>query len=747
MSFKTAPSIVLGMSTFLRRPLTYSGEFRHINAGLSDEAFAEAMADPDRFPSLVSLDDPAHRNILKAAVDSIWKRWNDNKASLSSEELDDLRISTLQLRFYDTPGYRSMVEKTVLGIGEFQKLIAFPKDWDIRWTAGANAAFTIDEIAFVFVQSVLLRIHSENLRRLGCRVTDCPGLFANAYDTKVAERTIANADAVWYLINGDRSIVDADKKIIKKIASMGMLGKIEATCNLKSNHEQKIAEILPATKAALASEGHDVDVLPYNARLAFLSMQGSLLLDPARKRTFTGMDESNMRKDAHDERGTAEPCEMWTDMVVESGYATGIKALKSVKELNSESAALVRRESLLDGILSRLETEIIPKKARSILVDKGSDRAAKALVAYEGVLKAIEDAAEAKEVEWRLKADEARKQLAEYVDRAKTIIDHSAFVDCKDDLVRLMATDIIDVALDDEFVDTLTTDVSIVLRTFGRQFFWTKKDMEESLVQLLTPVLAEDFRDSLTRAVDSWKDNADTNSLHRLRRSLDGVCADIHDLWADRNLDGSDFLKGFSTPTVEDDDVLEICVDLSNAIMGKTDIGSIAEAGRRGVFAIIWDITWPFLLGMVGGIVCFPLTVVAFAGKAFYDLTRSDEERERAEAERIQKEVGKVFGKVRPEIEKAVSDRKLRDGIASPLQGELRKSVDQIEELLRKKLEDLKTDFEKERVAKPQSMFDKSAEERQRIANANKAERTNVIEPLRKRIETFAQTVSAEMAG
>lgn len=747
VSFKTAPAIVLGMSTLLRRPLAGSDEFRRLNADLSDEAFAEAIADSDRFPSLVNLDDTDHRSLLQTAVNSLWKRWNDNRASLSDDELDELRIATLQLRFYDSPEYRALTARTVLGVGEFQKLIAFPKDWAIRWTAGVDSAFTLEEIAFVFVHSVLVRLHSENLRRLGCRITDCPGLFANAYDTKVAERTIANADAVWYLINGEKQIGQKDLEIVRKIADMGMLGKIEATCNLKGPHEQKMAEILPATKAALDNAGHDVEVLPYNARLAFLAMQGSLLMDPVRRADFSAMDEANMRMDAKDKTGTAIPSAMWVKMVSRIGVTTELSDVEDIDVLDADSVALVRRESLLDGVLSRLETEIIPKKARSILVDKGSDRAAKALAAFEGVLKATENAAEAKETEWKVKVEEARRQLAEFVDRAKTIIERSAFVDSKDDLVRHLVMDIVDVALDDEFCDVLAADVSIVLRTTGRQFFLTRKAMEQELVQALTPVMAEDFRNSLTRAIGVWKSNADTNSLERLRRAADNVCADIHDLWEDRKLDGSDFLKGFSTPSVEVDDILNVCGDLSSAMMGKTDIGSIAEAGRRGVFTVIWDVTWPFLLGMVGGIICFPLAAVALIGKEIWDMTRSDEELERAALEKIQKEVDKIIDKVRPEIAKAVSDRKLRDGIAMPLTGALRQSVDRIEAMLRKQLDDIKTDFEKERVAKPQEMFDKSADERKRIAEANKAERTDVIEPLRERIEAFASIVTEELAG
>ena len=747
VSFKTAPAIVLGMSTLLRRPLAGLGEFRRLNADLSDEAFAEAIADSDRFPSLVNLDDADHRSLLQTAVNSLWKRWNDNRASLSDDELDELRIATLQLRFYDSPEYRALTARTVLGVGEFQKLIAFPKDWAIRWTAGVDSAFALEEIAFVFVHSVLVRLHSENLRRLGCRITDCPGLFANAYDTKVAERTIANADAVWYLINGEKQIGQKDLEIVRKIADMGMLGKIEATCNLKGPHEQKMAEILPATKAALANAGHDVEVLPYNARLAFLAMQGSLLVNPASKSNFTAMDEANMRMDAKDKTGTAVPSAMWVKMVSRLGVTTELSDVEDIDVLDADSVALVRRESLLDGILSRLETEIIPKKARSILVDKGSDRAAKALAAFEGVLIATENAAEAKETEWKAKVEEARRQLAEFVDRAKTIIERSAFVDSKDDLVRHLVMDIVDVALDDEFCDVLAADVSIVLRTTGRQFFLTRKAMEQELVQTLTPVMAEDFRNSLTRAIGVWKSNADTNSLERLRRAADNVCADIHDLWEDRKLDGSDFLKGFSTPSVEVDDILNVCGDLSSAMMGNTDIGSIAEAGRRGIFTVIWDVTWPFLLGMVGGIICFPLAAVALIGKEIWDMTRSDEERERAALEKIQKDVEKIIDKVRPEIARAVSDRKLRDGIAIPLTGALRQSVDRIEAMLRKQLDDIKTDFEKERVAKPQAMFDKSADERKRIAEANKAERIDVIEPLRERIEAFASIVTEELAG
>lgn len=745
VEFKTPQAIELGLSGILRRPLSESEVFRRLHANLPTETFAEMLATDEGFPSLVDLGNAECRAILNSAVDDLWQKWEKSRTSFSDDELDQLRIATLQLRFFGTDDYNRLTMQTVLPIDRFQKLIAFPKDWAIRWTDGARSDFTLEEIAFVFVHSVLVRIHAENLRRLGCRITDCPGLFANAYDTAVARRTIKNADAVWYLVNGEKQIGQKDLEIIRVIASMGMFGKIEGTCNLKGPHEQKMAEIIPATKAALANAGHAVDILPYNARLAFLATQGHLLLNA--KTLFSELDKACMIIDAKVKEGNPSPESMWTKMVRRIGASTELEEVENIDGLDAGTVALVRRESMLDGILSRLENEIIPQKAKSILVDKGSDRAAKALVSYEGVLEASENAAEAVESEWRTKVEASRRELEDFVNRAQTIIDRSAFVDAKDDVAADMATDIVNATLDDEFVDTLSFHVAAVLRITSREFYVSHKSMERDIVTRLTPILSEDFQDAMTRGIAAWKANAETNSLRRLRRALENVCADIHDLWCDRKLDGNDMLKGFSSPTISAEDISAACGDLSEILMGHTDIGNLAETGRRGVFSIVWRIVWPMLLGAIGGIICLPLTMAVIVGKSLYDLTRSAEQVEQAELRKIQKEIEKILGKVRPEIARAVSDVKLRDGIARPLAQELGTSVRNVEEILRGRLDDLKKDFEKERVESAEKMFAQSAEERKRIAAANKAIRTETIMPLRERLEAFKESVSAELGA
>ena len=731
VTFRDEPSLVLGMSTLLRPILKDKLEeaHAHLAPNLSLELFKEQLDIDGNLPQFINLDNPTHRTFLQTLIDSLWNKWNDDRASLSGDELDELRIATLQLHFYGTVEHQAMTAKRVLGVGQFQKLVAFPKDWAIRWTAGANAAFKLEEIAFVFVHSVLLRIHSENLRRLGCRVTDCPGLFANAYDTKVAERTIDNADAVWYLINGEKAIGQKDLEIIRKIAAMGMLGKIEATCNLKGSHEQKMAEILPVTQATLANAGHNVKVFPYNARLAFLATQGALLLDPARKADFSAIDEENMHVDAKDKKGTMTPPTMWVKMVSRAGVTTELPDIEAIDVLDANSVALVRRESLLNGILSCLETEIIPQKARSILVDRGSARAVKALGAYEGVLKATENAAKAKADEWEAKVDEAKAQLADFIARAEEIVSKSSIVRDRDRVSAWLAHSFVSQVLDNQCIDNISKHVCEEMDKIKKNFYFFEKSLLNDLRNLAMPRIQDDLVNSMSRCAAMWKSKVKEQSegVKMLLGYVDDVCSDIHDLWKDRDMDKQPLIEGITPPSIDDVMVEDIGDGLLEGLLKTTSMEKILQECRFGF--------WECLLS--------PFTLLVDGVQAIIDIFRSDEEKLRRQAEEIEK----CKARIQPAVDSAVNGHDCRNKLEEPISGQMSGMLKGIEANLRNQLDGLKSEFVKDRVDKPAEMFDKSLEERKRIAEENKAIRTGTIEPLRKRIEAFAQTVTEEMAG
>lgn len=90
---------------------------------------------------------------------------------------------------------------------------------------------------------------------------------------------------------------------------------------------------------------------------------------------------------------------------------------------------------------------------------------------------------------------------------------------------------------------------------------------------------------------------------------------------------------------------------------------------------------------------------------------------------------------------------RFRNGIIEPLEKQLRKELDKIRDNLFAQLNSLEADFSLLRVKPNEDMFHQSVEHRMQIAQKNSEIRTNTIEPLRKRIEAFASTVTKELAG
>ena len=745
VTFKTPGALAFGLYDCLRGALLENKEFKAL-VGKSDEEYVEEMMTDVGFSSIVDLTDSRQRACIVKSLHRLWERWEQNKGAVSDDELDLLRIATLQLRYFDTLEYRELITRKVLPIVNFQKLVAFPKDWNVRWMQGESAAFSLAECAFVFIESVLVRLHSHNLERLGCRVTDCPGLFANAYDTEVAKRTISNADGVWYLLNGEKQIGEKDIKILRAIKSLQMLEKVNATCNLKGPHEQKIAEILPQTKAILKNIGVDIEVFPYNARLAFLATQGDLLLN--RSNLFSDYDRACMVVDAKEKNPNADPKAMWTEMVIGAGYNTQIVDVKNVRVHDSESVALVRKESFLDDILGTVERSVVAKKSRSILIDKGSARAAKALVEYEGTLKAVEDAALAREDEWKRKVKAAKQQLDEFIDRAKKALERSALSSAKDSLADQMARELIQTAIDDTFLDDITASTIVVLETVGKEFYATHASMEAAIITQLSPIVGDLFKDSLVRAVKSWTTPRNSRSLSELLRRTKAICDDLHDLWQDRHLDSGELFKGFKSPEINDDEILECCLQITNDIfIGESAIAALAESGRRGIFTLILkDILLPIVLGAIGGVICLPLTIAVVVGKMIWDLSRTQEELESAELERLQGKVEELSPKIRPELEKAFNSSDFRNRVAEPMTKKFLASQDEVIKKINDALGTLGEDFKETRCRGPEEQFKKSMAERQAIAARNKQLRTKSIQPLRERIESFEKEVSKELA-
>ncbi len=735
VTFKQPVALILGMASVLRPVLVGDKELDLVK----DEETKSKLFSDVGFCELIKIDDTSHRAALARAIDNLWRRWEQDKASLDDDTLDQLRIATLQLKFYGTPEYERMAQKTILPISDFQKLVAFPKDWAVRWLKGKDADFTLEEIAFVFIESVLVRLHSKNLARLGCRITDCPGLFANSYDTAVAKRVIQNADAIWYLIGGEKQIGEKDLEIIKTIKNMGMLAKTDATCNLKGPHEQKISEVMETTKAILKSKDYSLEIIPYNARLAFLAMQGNLILNHAEN--FSALDLDNMRVDAKDKTGEAKAEEMWRKMVSRLGSSTELEALEEIEELDNNAVSTVRKESYFDDIIKKLEDEVIGKKAHSILIDKGSNRAAAALADYEGVLKITEDAAAAKEEEWKAKVGEAEKKLRDYVTRAKEIIEDSPIVATKEFLAKEIAEEFICKVFDNDFINLISDEIAFTFQTVQTRFVWTTNGVLEEVKNRITPFLEASFKDSFVKTRGLMNE---FNTFENLRTYSRSMVRSIHLLWKDRKLDEEGLFHGIELPEINNDDFSFGSEFINDKIFSENAaLSEIADKIRVGILEGVLIVLEAVILALPKLLINIGVGIAAWLG---WLQNQNNAQLQKGAQQNLRNSSQKLVPEIRKELKEVINNVDFRRRIQAPL---VKSSLDSIERLICNfncLLGALESDFRDTRCKPVEDSFRKAQAERQRIADEANRIRTMQIQPLRERINAFEKSVEAELA-
>ena len=410
ITYKTKAELAQEMFDLLGSDLSGNDDVRKYLSSSgknADEAFENAA----NFGLAIDLEAQPCKKAINELLGELWKSIKEDPGALDDVKSDQLRIATLIMRYLGTEDYRKLISKTIYGVEDYQRLVKFPSSWIQRWVEGGmKASFSFDEAAFVFVGRVLMRIHSSALQHIGCRITDCPGLFANDYDTRVAKTAILNADSTWYLIGGDKQIGQQDLKSLDEIKSLvNDPARIILSANIREDQEQKIQEILPETKSILKTHGLNGDLHPYNARMAFLAEQGRRLLD---HQDLTSYELACMKSDAGKD---GRPEDLWVKMIRKVGNRIDVEDIADIDELTPESLQLVRKKSCIDAILASIHQIIINSKARSILLTNGSTELVRALLAYEGKLQSVEDAAKKTEEGFRADCDAKRQKLENFV--------------------------------------------------------------------------------------------------------------------------------------------------------------------------------------------------------------------------------------------------------------------------------------------------------------------------------------------
>lgn len=736
ITFKTKEELAQVMFDLVHGDLAADeGLRRHLSGKLrtSEDEIEKQLTFLESFARCIDLDDEVCCDAVNRMLKAYWQEYEENKADFDGARKDQLRIATLIMRFYNNAEMQKIRSRDILGIFDYQELIRFPEHWEKMWSKGMSAEFTAGESAFVFVKRVLLRIHSPNLERVGCRITDCPGLFANYYDTKVAMQAFREADAVWYLFNGGKQIGEQDLKCLKEIRRVCDISRIVCSANLKGNTHKKIINgILPVSEKILEDNGFEQKPIPYNARLAFLAEQGERLLHQGKLSAYEldclaadyrgAQDNEDDDDDCGGKTAPTAPGEQWTEIVKSMGYAIGSKDLKNAGGLDGTTVSAVLEKSRLNTVLDSLNRKIINSKAPNILIDKGSREAVSALMEYEGKLRNVEEAAEKEEQQCKDEFEERKRVLQEFVDDSVAGIEKLERKTLNGALVTNLSRDIVEQLFrgDESLPHELGRIIMESVTSLNAKFYWRKKTFIKDVENDVMPKIASYMASCGLGVLNSWQ------KAQGIGKNWDAFILDVNEQCQEieQRLAEVKFQNKFETPLLRLDGVYE------------------AEKQLKSVVIVFCDSSfWHNLAGVLRGNFFLRILsgIMNFIGRV---ATKAEI------VNKAKKKLDDVEGKILVNDIKQQLDHHMNDEkVLSPLREVFKEAVEGVFDEMIERVSSLAQRYNNEFVVPALKAHEYSRNERQDTAEQNRRIREGQIEPVRRKLEEFERTVETELSG
>lgn len=196
---------------------------------------------------------------------------NFRQSTECPKDVRQLAVCSFILKYYDTPKLDKIISDIEL-VSDASKYTYFPEKLNDRWSKDGISAFGIHETVFVFISHLDCYIDSPTLKRLGCTLIDCPGLFNNKYDTEVTTQIMSKVHAILYLLPYEKGIGEDVCESLYKIQSdfRDVHRKLFIANNLSSKKDNLFLE--DNINEVKRLFGEDKHVTCYDAHLAYLGM-------------------------------------------------------------------------------------------------------------------------------------------------------------------------------------------------------------------------------------------------------------------------------------------------------------------------------------------------------------------------------------------------------------------------------------------------------------------------------------------
>lgn len=668
---------------------------------------------------------PQDISLLKKAVR---KRMKDIQAAgiVEDFERNELLMAHLIAEHYESEWLEEQKNRKDFTVENISRMICFPDNMHREWIGKSKCAFSPEETAFVFVRQVHCYIRSESLMRTGSVIIDCPGLFASSYDTSVALDIIENADAVWYILNG-RGFGESDIASIRQIVA-AKPGAVFFSVNLSQNTERNCREQILARYAAeiKINTGLDLKVKDFHIYHALLGLS-AIQAEKVRNGTLDGHSEAEILRLARyfgtgDDRGL--------NGVIENAALDSLPKMDGVDrsrlrklsffDSNTDDIAFCREKSGVDEIVAVVENEVVAKKAKSILVDNGSRKAAELIKEVEGDLKVSEDLAEADEFKMRDEFEAAQTRLEEF----------SSF--CEEQLDDLRGCGIDKALADDYWDEVIENSIDEVAEKAAQQI--AECNLNELRSELNEQIINDTFTDVVKPKAVAWADRikSGTHPLFNdlLGRKIRKIIRETSRQW-EVVIQDQPILAGLPSPSpgagteIMSTELIESVIAKAPGVSGDIVVGTTVGVA---VGAMIGSFVFPFigtyLGGAIGGVVG-----AAIAGGVGTENRRKQ-----------------IYEGVKQSLLSGVADPQRKAEVVA-------KQVKRIETLRLGIIREFQCAFAQpmdalgKRYEEAESLFAEQSERRRRIAESNRRFRTERLAPLRKEIERFEERIEKELSG
>lgn len=601
----------------------------------------------------LQLSNEKHIALIKEALDKEYKSISSARIT-NNDALDIIKIAEIVVKFYNHPKIVALRHQNIVEVGgtcrtkctieEVSDFAVFPECWEEKTAEGT---FEAQDVVFAFIAGIECYIHSKNLERLGCSITDCPGLFTSSWDTQVALSTIPRADAVIYLLGGNKQMTDGDKKAISYIKTIESINdKLFFVINTRQG-DKVTQNIINTNQTILRSLGfEDAKIHLLNSQLFFLGEFGTSYVNHRLDAySLSRFKIVSSKFDIGEEE--LETC--WAKVAEDALYAIKKHREIDVVGLDEQTSESLLATSNYHSVFNEIESFVIRKKAFSILVQCGANLVLNSLGEIECGLKQQENDALRDVASCEAQFQEAQTALLNFQKEAKDLIENAisdddinrvasrAYNDIirnQSNLVRLSVkasqamVPVIGVKCKMYAAEIKVCELALRTRLFSEQIQQRLEALRGKMQLIIEPVIKTVLEEELSSKISIWVANVisgnDCNYNAVIQPRLEALSEKLSEKW-EKCIRKHESIKSFKIQLPPDrlDELIKISKGIE--INGQDVVNASTEIIMQSLTKSIITNVVAVVVGTVMFLImdwCLGAGFGTIIGVAYYILTR-----------------------------------------------------------------------------------------------------------------------------